>query len=1025
MKKRLAHIFLFLIIIISSIGVSFASFNQISNENNFSSTGIKDTTSSAVCYNKQTGTKYSDLKKALDSASSNQEIITYINANITCYSTLTIKTNVTLTIPFVGLSSDASLTGGNVSSETTLYKIKNKDDRNSYGNTLGDSNATNVSKYRSVLLNLRNGADIINYGTLNLGGVSTSTGNNGYYSEINLGLNSSIVCESNSTFNCYGYVKENYDDAINSGMEEYKSIIDNSADTNRYILIKSDATINTNLAFYDLLSAGNLTGMLAVQQCPFNIFDFQCLQTYTKFESGSTMNATAIVVGPNNMTVMKDLVMISNSKKSSSALLYLENGTLAIEYKPKDVRYSSRSTIDNTSNIILFGELELGYLYLSEYGGAVELDTRNFYLPISSKLAIYVMNGSIFNCNQKIKFLMGSKLIINERGILNINSGVAFYNSKVAPAKDTTKGIYYDSSNKDDALLCCNGTINLNADSSNNAYLGAIITHTNSTGTASLNFSKISNSSYLSTVVEEGTSSVIVTVTSNGKFLNDSGFIDAQFTYGQIYTSSFYNNEYCWNGKFIATFSINVNIDEAVLNPVLNYTIMLSENADGSSSYESSLINKTNSDSTNVSSGIYFNLVVTDAVNVEIKKGKITIEYNTNDWIYIDDNFVINITPSEGVKISLSVFKDTNFSDNESKWNQGTGHTIFHVSTSINSNGTFEEVFKQQCSSFTYYVKKGLYFKISYSRDQSDFFISLSGMNGFTANNRISTNNPSYPPQPSTEWINDETSSESGVFKAGDNGTEPGLEYKFELGYYSGHAKADDTPACLLPNTLITMADGSYKEVKDIKAGDFVKVFNHETGKVSINEVLFNDFEKESYYKIINLKFSNGEKLGIVYEHGFFNIDLNKYIYITEDNYKEYIGDKFLSINSSGIYEEITLIDAYISIQKTKLYSPITYKTLNYFTNDLLSMPGECSGLFNIFEYDPNTYKYDEVKKRQDIEKYGLFTLEDFNGLIDEYIFDAFNCQYLSVAIGKGILTWEMIEYYVNRYSMIMDKDGI
>ena len=88
-------------------------------------------------------------------------------------------------------------------------------------------------------------------------------------------------------------------------------------------------------------------------------------------------------------------------------------------------------------------------------------------------------------------------------------------------------------------------------------------------------------------------------------------------------------------------------------------------------------------------------------------------------------------------------------------------------------------------------------------------------------------------------------------------------------------------------------------------------------------------------------------------------------------------------------------------------------------------MPGECSGLFNIFEYDPNTYKYDEVKKRQDIEKYGLFTLEDFNGLIDEYIFDAFNCQYLSVAIGKGILTWEMIEYYVNRYSMIMDKDGI
>ena len=66
MKKRLIHILLFLVLIISSIGVSFASFSQLINEKDFTSSGVKDDTNSAVCYNSRTNEKYTNIHKALE-----------------------------------------------------------------------------------------------------------------------------------------------------------------------------------------------------------------------------------------------------------------------------------------------------------------------------------------------------------------------------------------------------------------------------------------------------------------------------------------------------------------------------------------------------------------------------------------------------------------------------------------------------------------------------------------------------------------------------------------------------------------------------------------------------------------------------------------------------------------------------------------------------------------------------------------------------------------------------------------------
>lgn len=221
--------------------------------------------------------------------------------------------------------------------------------------------------------------------------------------------------------------------------------------------------------------------------------------------------------------------------------------------------------------------------------------------------------------------------------------------------------------------------------------------------------------------------------------------------------------------------------------------------------------------------------------------------------------------------------------------------------------------------------------------------------------------------------------------------------------------------SCIIEGTLITMADGTYKNVEDIVAGDEILVFNHETGLIEPSHVVFNDAEPLGDYEIIHCEFEN-TTVGISYEHAFFDLTLNRYVYINANTIDDYIGHEFVSIED-GIMISQKLVRTYKTVETCRVYSPVTYKTLNIVNDNMLSIGGNITGLFNIFEYDPETLKYDELQKQKDIETYGLLSLEDFGGQIDQYMFDAFNGAYLSVSIGKGMITWERIAELIERYA--------
>lgn len=227
---------------------------------------------------------------------------------------------------------------------------------------------------------------------------------------------------------------------------------------------------------------------------------------------------------------------------------------------------------------------------------------------------------------------------------------------------------------------------------------------------------------------------------------------------------------------------------------------------------------------------------------------------------------------------------------------------------------------------------------------------------------------------------------------------------------------------CLVEGTLITLANGEKVPVENIKQGDMLLVFNHETGQYDIAEVLFNDSEPLNKYTIINLVFNDGTHIKVVSEHGFFDLNLNKYVYIDSTNYKEYIGHKFFTTayeNGTLIKGSITLTESYLTDETVRVYSPVTKYHLNYFAENVLSMPGGIEGLFNIFEYNSDL-KYNEEKKQQDIEQYGLLTYDDFKDYVSYEIYESFPALYFNVSIAKGLLTWEQIMYYIERYAPLM-----
>ncbi len=225
---------------------------------------------------------------------------------------------------------------------------------------------------------------------------------------------------------------------------------------------------------------------------------------------------------------------------------------------------------------------------------------------------------------------------------------------------------------------------------------------------------------------------------------------------------------------------------------------------------------------------------------------------------------------------------------------------------------------------------------------------------------------------------------------------------------------------CIVEGTLIMLADGTKKKVEDLQVGDVVLVFNHETGKYEAAPLLFNTHHNTAA-KLVTVTyviFSDETELGIVGEHALFDVDLNRYVFLHAGNAAEYIGHRFVRVveeNGEFVTRSLTMTDVRIEEKCVKYYSPVSLFHLNVVTNGLLSYTAfvqNSEGFVNYFAYDEDM-KFNEEAMQADIEKYGLYTYEDFKDLMTEDLFNALPWKYFKIAVGKGMMTWDDILYTI------------
>jgi len=234
-----------------------------------------------------------------------------------------------------------------------------------------------------------------------------------------------------------------------------------------------------------------------------------------------------------------------------------------------------------------------------------------------------------------------------------------------------------------------------------------------------------------------------------------------------------------------------------------------------------------------------------------------------------------------------------------------------------------------------------------------------------------------------------------------------------------------DNGPCVATGTLVTLADGTTKRVEELKGDEILLVWDFVTGSYVERPIVFLYCHGDSNYILINLEFSDGTTIEVIGEHGFYDPDLKQFVLITSENCQDYIGHRFAKMNGvdseNGAYSYVTLVNAFVEVEYTGSYSVWTAQNVNFITNGMLSLtPLEFSFFEKCFEYGENMM-FDQEQMQADLEKYGVYTYEEWSAYMTYEQFLAFNGPYIKVAVGKGLTTEEELLMLISEY---LPKEG-
>ena len=223
---------------------------------------------------------------------------------------------------------------------------------------------------------------------------------------------------------------------------------------------------------------------------------------------------------------------------------------------------------------------------------------------------------------------------------------------------------------------------------------------------------------------------------------------------------------------------------------------------------------------------------------------------------------------------------------------------------------------------------------------------------------------------------------------------------------------------CLATGTLITLGDGTQKPIEEIDGSENIMSWNFFTGGYEARRVSIIVYHGDAEYNIVNSEFSDGTVLRTIGEHGLFDYDLNKYIYITTENFGEFIGHQFVKYNANGTYDLVTLTNAFVTTELTGAYSISSSVNSNVFAEGILTVAPP-DDFYNWIEMDGKLH-YNVEKFNADVEKYGTYDYDVFKDYVTYEQYVDFNGAYLKSAVEQGKFDFEYILELIALYAVYM-----
>lgn len=169
--------------------------------------------------------------------------------------------------------------------------------------------------------------------------------------------------------------------------------------------------------------------------------------------------------------------------------------------------------------------------------------------------------------------------------------------------------------------------------------------------------------------------------------------------------------------------------------------------------------------------------------------------------------------------------------------------------------------------------------------------------------------------------------------------------------YYSNNKLSEDTvlseneiyyycdiQRCLLGDTLVTMSDGSTKQIKDIKLNDEVLSLDLTTGEQVIRKVIYTDTLENKVTTVWDeWEFSDGTIIKTAHRHEFYNVEAGRFKYLDEWE----LGEHTYKID--GTTPE--LINHIVHEEEVNHYKITLEGSNNFFANGLLNGDRYCNNL--------------------------------------------------------------------------------